>query len=100
MTFNLQCLRQMMDGPQGWSDLFREVSQLMQSSSRQFSTANEEYVEYALERLFTCVKSVNIIKAQVKEEVGEDSSHTLFQIYQLLSNIESRDYQVVQTTDV
>ena len=81
MTFDLQCLHQMMDGLQGWSDLFRELSQPMQSSSRQFSTANEEYVEYVLERLFTCVKIVNPTKTQVEEEVGEDSSHTLFQIY-------------------
>lgn len=79
-----------MDGPQGWSDLFHEVSQLMQSSSRQFSTANEEYVEYVLERLSICVRSVNAIKTQVEEEVGEDSSHTLFRIYQLLSDIVSR----------
>ena len=67
-----------MDGPPGWSALFHEVSQLMQSSTRQLSTANEEYVEYVLERLSICVRSVNVIKAQVEEEVGEDSSHTLF----------------------
>ena len=79
-----------MDGPQGWGDLFHEVSQLMQSSSRQFSTANEEYVEYVLERLSICVRIVNAIKTQVEEEVGEDSSHTLFRIYQLLSDIVSR----------
>lgn len=75
------------DGPPGWSSLFNEVSQLMQSSSRQFSTANEEYVEYLVERLSICVRSVNAIKAQVEEE---DSSHALFRIYQLLSDLVSR----------
>ena len=74
----------------GWSALLHEVSQLMQSSARQFSTANEEYVEYVLERLSICLRSVNAIKTQVEEEVGEDSSHALFRIYRLLSDIVSR----------
>ena len=78
-----------MDGPQGWSDLFLEISPLMQLSSQQFST-NKEYVEYVLERLSICVRSVSTIKAQVEEEVGEDSSHTLFRICQLLGDVVSR----------
>ena len=65
-----------MDGPQSWNDFFCEVSQLMQSSSQQFSTANEEYIEHVLERLSICIRSVNTVKHQV--EVGGDSSHTLF----------------------
>lgn len=77
-----------MDGPQGWSDLFQEVSQLMQSSSRQFSTVNVEYIEYVLERLTICIRSVNTNKDQV--EVGGDSNHVLFQIYQLLRDIVSQ----------
>ena len=79
-----------MDGPQGWSDLFQEISQLMQSSSRQFSTANEEYIEYVLERLAICIRSVSTIKDRVEEEVGGDGSHVLFRIYQLLRDIVSR----------
>ena len=55
-----------MDGPQGRSDLF-QVSQLMQSSNRQFLTANEEYIEYVLERLAICIRSVNTIKDQVEQ---------------------------------
>ena len=78
-----------MDGPPGWSDFFHEVSQLMQSSSRQFSTANEEYTEYVLERLSICARSVSAIKGQV-EEVDGDSSHVLFRVHQLLSDIVSR----------
>ena len=76
-----------MDGPQGWSDLFHEISQLMQSSSR---TANEEYIEYVLERLSICIRSVTTIKCQVEDEVDGDSSHVLFRICQLLSDIVSR----------
>ena len=79
-----------MDGPQGWSDLFREVSQLMESSSRQFSTTNEEYAEYVLERLSICVRTVSTVHEHVEEAVGGDSSHTLFRIYQLLRDIVSR----------
>ena len=78
-----------MDGPQGWNDLFQEISQLTQSSSRQFSTANEEYIEYVLERLAICIRSVSTIKDRV-EEVGGDGSHVLFRIYQLLRDIVSR----------
>ena len=62
----------------------------MQSSSRQFSTANEEYTEYVLERLSICARSVSAIKGQVEEEVGGDSSHVLFRVHQLLSDIVSR----------
>ena len=59
-----------MDGPQGWSDLFREVSELMQLSSRQFSSANEEYVEYVLERLSICIRTVSAVTNRVDEEVA------------------------------
>ena len=62
----------------------------MQSSSRQFSTANEEYMEYVLERLAICIRSVSTIKDRVEEEVGGDGSHVLFRIYQLLRDIVSR----------
>ena len=79
-----------MDGPQGWSDLFREVSELMQSSSRQFLCANEEYVEYVLERLSICIRTVSAVTNRVDEEVRGDSNHTLFQVYRVLSDMVGR----------
>ena len=42
-----------------------------------------------MERLSICARSVNAIKGHV-EEVGGDSSHVLFRVHQLLSDIVSR----------
>ena len=58
------------DGPRGWNDLFHEVSQFIQSSSRQFLSANEQYIEYDLERL--SISSVVI--SHVDDEVDGDST--------------------------
>ena len=57
-----------MDGPPGWYDLFHEISEFLLSSSRQFSSANEEYIEYVLERLSICIRTVSAVTNRVDED--------------------------------
>ena len=76
-----------MDGQPGWYDLFHVISEFLLSSSRQFSSANEEYIEYVLERLSICIRTVSAVTNRVDEEVDEESDHTLFQVHRALKDM-------------
>ena len=79
-----------MEGPQGWSEFFDEISQLMSSSSRRFSSANEDYVDYILEKLSICIRNTSAIKEVVDQEVNGNSAHQLYRIYQVLNDMVSQ----------
>ena len=49
-----------------------------------------EYIEYVLERLSICIRTVSTVTNRVDEEVGEDSDHTRFQVHRALKDMVGR----------
>ena len=51
----------------GWETFFSELGRFLESSGRNFSTANEAYATYVLERLEVCIISLNAIKLNLQQ---------------------------------
>ncbi len=47
----------------GWKEFFEEVDRLLQNCGRFFDCANESYGNYIIERLETCITSLNRVKS-------------------------------------
>ena len=51
----------------GWETFFSELGRFLVSSGRKFSTTNEAYATYVLERLEVCIISLNAIKLNLQQ---------------------------------
>ena len=51
----------------GWETFFSELGRFLESSGRNYSTANEAYATYVLERLEVCIISLNAIKLNLQQ---------------------------------
>ena len=73
----------------GWQSFFEELQSFLISSGRHFDSANETYGNYVVERLETCIISLNALRENLGETAVSDVNGTLVRyksdVEQLLS---------------
>ena len=65
--------RNAVDVPWGLIQLFTEISQFLQTLERQYGIANQEFTEYAVNRLTVCLRGVSSFCSTIAE-AGEEVS--------------------------
>ena len=68
----------------GWQTFFHELGRFLESSGSFFDTASQSYANYAVERLETCIISLNAVK-EILEAAREDLEDYKRSIEELLS---------------
>ena len=89
----------------GWEAFFSELGRFLESSGRNFSTANEAYATFVLERLEVCIISLNTIKLNLQQlrtgavTVYQDHVEQILSICRTLSVKWEQKIEAINTTD-
>ena len=74
--------------PWGWIQFFDEFSRFLRSADRQYGLCDEQYCDYAINRLETAVQNVDGFKERVQTADGSvDDTESLHSISLLLTDL-------------
>ncbi len=79
--------------PWGWESYFTQLATFIQSSERQYeSHANQQYAEYATDRLAVCWRNVLVVRARMASSAEQNASndverHALISLLTLLNEL-------------
>ena len=54
------------DQPWGWETFFPELVRFLQTSERQYTGANQQYIDYVVDRLAMCTRNIEILKERLE----------------------------------
>ncbi len=89
----------------GWSTYFEELGRFVNTLERQFGIANQQFSEYAVERLSACVTNLTFLKSVVSEstvggdQVLESYEITLQELLDTLTLLHRRWLEHCEQTD-
>lgn len=54
----------------GWGTFFEELGRFLQSSSRDYDSANDRFANYVVERLEVCIIALHGLKENLQEAIA------------------------------